>query len=274
MKSILKEFYNIDIDEYKEYNDGILFFIGGENYYLYNVLSEDIYLVEKLSTYLNNTYKIKLHSFIKNKNNELLSNNYILMHLNVLITDIDFYDIDIFNNCNMNGFRDDYISVIEVWQSKLDYFGEKIREKEYESIRYLYDYFSGISEMLLKFIGDIDVYSMDLVLSHKKRYNNTVDYYNPFNLTVDVINKDLVDYFEKENKLNELLVSFSNDYGKCKYLFFKLVFPYCFFNNLEECINDVNFDNILNINIYDYESKFDRYQELFNYYLLPIKKSN
>jgi hypothetical protein len=43
---------------------------------------------------------------------------------------------------------------------------------------------------------------------------------------------------------------------------------------LEECINSMDVIKIDNIDISSYEERFDKYQELFNYYLLPIKKSN
>ena len=67
MKSILKDFYDININGYKEYNDGIVFFIGGDCFYLCNVGNNDVLFIDKVSEYVKNLYKVKLHSFVKNK---------------------------------------------------------------------------------------------------------------------------------------------------------------------------------------------------------------
>lgn len=274
MKSILKDYYGININEYKEYSNGIVFFIGGDCYYLFSVGINDVSFIDKVAEYIKTIYKVKLHSFIKNINGEYLSDGYILMKLNVLITDIDLYDVKLFSKCNMNNFKSDYINVIETWNSKLDYYSEIIKESLFNPVRYLVDYFISISEMLVKFIRDIDFSTMDLFLSHKKDYSNTIDYYNPINISVDVIDNDLVRYYDKRDMIEELMTLVVGDYSKRKYLFFKLVFPYDFFELLEVCIKNKDVNKLFDINIHDYENRFDKYQELLNFYLLPIKKSN
>lgn len=271
MKNILNDFYNISINDYKEYNDGIYFYIGGDCYYLYNVGNNNFVFVDKVNEYVKRLYKLKLHTFVRNKNNEFISNGFVLMKVNVLISEIDIGDIRRFSICNMNEFKNAYNNVIESWYGKLDYYNEKVKENIFSSIRYVCDYYFGITEILLKFISDIEFDSMDLYLTHKKDYNNTLDYYNPFNLTVDVIPIDLIRYFDKEGRIKEM--SYYTDRER-RYLFFKLVFPYTFFELLDECINDMDVIKLNDVEISKFEERFDKYQELFNYYLLPIKKSN
>lgn len=272
MKNILRDFYNININYYEEHNNGIYFYIGGDCYYFFSVGNNDFDFIDKVNEYVKRIYRLKMHTFVKNKNNEFISDGFVLMKVNVLISEVDIGDIKRFSNCTMNDFKSDYINLIETWYSKLDYYNEKIKENIFISIRYICDYYICVAEMLLKFIGDIEFSSMDLFLSHKKDYNNTLDYYNPFNLTVDVIPFDLVRYFDKENMINGISGYYMDN--ERRYLFFKLVFPYDFFDLLEECINSMDVIKIGNIDISSYEERFDKYQELFNYYLLPIKKSN
>jgi hypothetical protein len=181
----------------------------------------------------------------------------------MLIDEIDIYDVNKFGLCNMNVFKKDYVNIIDSWKNNLDYYSEKIKDNEFIDKRYLFDYFNGISELLLKFISDVDISSIDLVLSHKKDYNNTLDYYNPFNLCVDVRFKDLIWYLKNNNRLDEILnyVNVSK-YNERKLLFFMILFPFEILDSFE--VKDV----------LKYENDFDKYQELFSYYLLQIKKSN
>lgn len=267
MKSILKDFYDIEIDIYKEYEDGIVFVIGGICYYLYNIGDNDVLLVDKIYEYVVRNYGIKLHSVIKNKYNNVLSDKYVLMKVNILVADIDFYDIKLFSKCYMNEFRNEYVNLKEVWNKRIDYYSEKIKDGKYDSIRYLFDYFNCISEMLLKFIRDINLSYFDLKLVHKKNYNNTLDYYNPFNLTIDVIDRDLINYLKANKKTDELIKFIEGDYNRKKIIFFKLVFPYDFFEKIDRLFVNESMDDLINYDVYNYEKVLDFYQELFNYYL-------
>ena len=89
MIEILEKFYNIKNVQYKEYNNGIVFTIDGINYYLVNTFynEEKINDIYKLSLFLRRRI-IRVHEFVFNNKNLLLSDGYVLFKVNVLIDDI------------------------------------------------------------------------------------------------------------------------------------------------------------------------------------------
>ena len=93
-----------------------------------------------------------------------------------------------------------------------------------DDIRYDFYYYMGIIERLISYIELIDISKLELVLSHKKRYNNTIDYYNPFNLCVDLKYRDLIYYLLNNDIVYKLwnYIGYINSYER-KYILFSLL---------------------------------------------------
>lgn len=258
MKEILNKFYNININDYEEYNDGIIFGIGFDKYYLCKCININIDSILDLYNYVRSISNIKLHTIVINKNGDVVSNEYILFKLNVMITDIDYNDVTQFNLCNVDG---NYTGFVNEWIDRLNYYDEIINEFNlYGS----YDYFKGIIENLIKFISDFDSNKYKLCLSHSKICLNTVDYYNPINLCIDIMYRDIVNYVrycdDKKNIFNYI------DHSLIKYAFVYMVVPNEYFDNLLDYdISDID----------EYEKYVLEVEELFNIYLFEhIKRSN
>lgn len=262
MKEILNKFYNININDYKEYNNGIIFVIGSDNYYLCKCNNINIDNVLELYDYVRSVSNIKLHTIVINNNGNVVSDDYILFKLNVLISEIDYKDVMEFNLCKLDGM---YIGFNDEWVSKLDYFDNVIDElNTYGS----YDYFKGIVENLIKFIKDFDGSKYNLCLSHFKVCLNTIEFYNPINLCIDIMYRDIVNYVRycdyKKNIFNYI------DPSLIKYAFVYMVVPNEYFDNL---INGYIKEYVDNID--DYERYLLEVEELFNIYLFEhIKRSN
>lgn len=260
MKDILNRFYNININEYKEYNNGIIFVINSDNYYLCNVDNINIENLLELYNYIRSISNIKLHTIVINNNGNVVSEGYILYKLNVLIDDINYNDVINFNLCNVDDKY--YISFIDEWINKIDYLDNNINDGSY-------DYFKGIIECLIKYIKDFDSSRYKLCIGHNKVCLNTIDYYNPINLCIDIIYRDVINYVRYcDNIINLNKYIDVNDLNLMKYVFVYLVLPNEYFNLLDG-----------NIDIKSYIENYEMYllevEELCNVYIFEhIKRSN
>ena len=226
MKEILSEYYKINIDLYKEYNDGIIFFVNGYNYYLCKCNYDEEYL-KYINNFIHNI-NIKLHGFVFNKDNNILSNGYILLKLNYLIDKITLEDVNKYNIVINNS---EYISIRELWLRKIDYYEDKIDLNN----NYNYDYYSGIIEMLMSYFK-IE-YKGSVYLTHKKLYLDTVEFYNPMYVTLDLKLRDIASYIvlNKDYDLLYKIITNLNDYERL-FLFCRLIIPYKYFELLDDVI--------------------------------------
>ena len=281
MKDILNEYYDLKIEHYKECNEGIIFFIGGNKYYLYKLNNDDsVENTRELYEYVISKSNVKLHNILLNKYGEISSDGYVLMLLRVVDSDITINDVYLFNLCNMNEYKKQYIDIGDRWLRRVDYLEDKLNKNIIDSkVRYVFDYYSSIIEILVKFLGNIDINAIDLVLAHKKSYNNTIDYYNPFNLVIDLKYRDLIYYLDSIGELEQIFkyCTYINENDR-KYMFFRILLPSKVIYTIELYLNDVagieDIEVYLN-NISDYESYLSKYEELFDYYVFKhLKRSN
>lgn len=241
MKELLKNFYNIIVNEYYEVLEGYILYEGDNIYYLYKLDEEcNIDLVKEIYKYIKDNNVIKLHSIIYNIFNDYISDGYVLMKVNRLICDINYDDVTLFNNINMNYLSNYYIDIRTYWINKIDKIEKEIINYN-DDIRYDFYYYMGIIERLISYIELIDISKLELVLSHKKRYNNTIDYYNPFNLCVDLKYRDLIYYLLNNDIVYKLwnYIGYINSYER-KYILFSLLIPYDYFNNMNHYISNIN----------------------------------
>lgn len=281
MKDLLNEYYGIKIEHYKKYKEGIIFFIGVNKYYLYKLNNEDnIENIKELYEYVINNSNIKLHKIILNKYSEINSDGYVLFLLRVIESDISINDVYLFNLCNMNEYKKQYIDIGSRWLERIDYLENRLNNSIIDSkVRYVFDYYSNIVEILVRFLGNVDAQSINLVLAHKKSYNNTIDYYNPFNLVIDLKYRDLIYYLGNVGELEEVFkyCTYINEYDR-KFVFFRILLPSKVMYLIELYLNeeiDVESITVYLSNIEEYENSLSRYEELFNYYIFRyLKKSN
>ena len=219
--------------------------------------------VLELYNYIRSISNIRLHTIIINNNGNVVSEGYILFKLNVLIDDISYNDVINFNLCNVDDKY--YISFINEWINRLEYLDNNISDGSY-------DYFKGILECLIKYISDFDGSRYKLCIAHNKVCLNTIDYYNPINLCIDIIYRDIVNYVRYCDNISSLNKYIDiNDPNLMKYVFVYLVLP----NEYFELLNS-NRDVIGYIEEIDnYESYLLEVEELCNVFIFEhVKRSN
>lgn len=281
MIKLLKEYYNFNINDYKTYHEGIIFFYNNEYYYFTKcpLKEENLHTLQNISNNLKKN-NIKLHEFIYNKYNKLVTEEYVLMRIKVFISNIDIYDINKFTNKKMNEYLESYTSMNKIWESKIDYMELQINELSNSSlIINSFDYFAGISEIIIKFLKkEYNNTNLDLVLSHRELETiNTIDFYNPLLITYDNKYKDICTYirYTKDINLLETLLD-KVDFNSKKYIFARLVFPFFYFEEVENIIlHNKNEQKLIEIisNINKYELYIQKMQNYFNIYLFNwIKK--
>ena len=279
MKEILEEYYNINITEYIEDKNSLLFQVNGINYYLVKTFYDESYINELIRLCEEvRRQKVLLHDFIKNKYNGYLSNGYVLFKINILIDEIDLKDIESFNNIDCNKYLKEYIKMEDFWQNKIDYFEIQVSElSNNQLINHSFDYYIGIVEIIILFLKK-NPYPIDLCLSHKTLDSlKTIDFYNPLNITFDLKLKDMASYIRMTNNyelLGELLDNIN--YQDKTYLFTRMVFPFRYFNIISDMVIDKEEEQelikILN-RVNEYERYVSKIQRMFGIYLFSwIKK--
>ena len=279
MKDILSEYYGIVINYYKEYKDSLIFQVNGINYFLVKTFYDSTYINELIKVCEEvRKQNILLHDFIRNKNNEFLSNGYILFKINVLMDDIDLNDIKRFNSIDCNKHLKEYIKMEDFWQNKIDYFEVQISElSDNKLINHSFDYYIGIVEIIILFLKKHPTKN-DLCLSHKSLDSiSTLEFYNPLNITFDLKLKDMASYIRMTSNyelLNDLLDQI--DWSDKAYLFTRMVFPFRYFNIISDMVVDNEEEheliNLLN-NVKKYEVYLSEMQKIFGIYIFSwIKK--
>lgn len=281
MNEILREYYDIKIDYYREYNDGIVFFVNGDYFYFFKTFLSSIDVESLYKIYLSLKRRgIVLHDYVFNNNNEILSNQYVLIKLNYLITDIDISDISrlsVMLNEDVE-LKDDFINN---WLTKIDYLEKQVVElSNNQLVNNSFDYFVGIAEALLTFYQDNYSNNNDNYLVHTCfRTLNTIDFYNPINLSVGNKYKDIVSYIKLTNNW-ELLGSILDvvDINDRFYIFIRLCFPFEYFLSVNSFLVDSTDEKeILNIinRLDEYERYLNKIDDLFGYKLFYwTKKDN
>lgn len=282
MNDLLKKYYNIEIDNFKYYNEGMLFSINGYNYYFVKCYYDEKYL-NYLKSIVDNYETIKLHRFVVNKDGSLLSDGYVLLEMRTLIDDITLNDIKLFSSVGCNESLNYYVSMDKFWEEKIDYLELQLSELSANKlINNSFDYYLGISEILISYLKKINIENnIRLSLSHRSmRSLSTIDYYNPLNICFDHYLKDIAGYIRLFNNMDLIynLVEKIKDVTDYQYLFVRLVFPFNYFYELSSVLIDGN-DEIALADIINHIKEYENYllwcEELFGIYLFSwIKKSN
>lgn len=254
MIEILKEYYDITITDFKTMENGIVFIVSGDYYYLYKTNYDLAYINHIASIYKNG--KIRFHDFVLNKNKELLSDGYVLFKLNTLIDKTNLQDL---NEFAVQASEKNYVSMDKIWESKIDYIEQQVVELSQNTlINNSFDYFVGLAEILISLLRN-NTYEGTFFLSHKKFTNTTLSFYNPLNVTFDLRLRDFAFYIRKNNDYDLLYKVLDNNLSpyEYKYLFCRLVFPFDYFNYVEEILLDKKEET----DLVNYLNKIDEYEE-------------
>lgn len=282
--NLLKEYYGIDINDYKEYKEGIIFFVNGSYYLFTKCHFNEAYVsnITRLCDYAKSK-GIKLHDFVYNKEYKFISKEYILFKVNVFMEEIDFDDVMLFNSVDCNSYNSDYIFMDKFWEDKIDYLELQLSElSNNKLLNNSFDYYVGIAEELIDYLRkNYDKKNINLRLSHKcLKCLDSLEYYNPLNISVDLPYKDIAAFLRRKGD-TELLVNLidkavnTSDYG---YFFVRMVFPFKYFHEIEEILVDGKDNNEL-IQIVNKVTNYEEYlweiEKFFGIYLFDwIKKSN
>lgn len=278
MKEILKKYYNIEIEDYTEYNEGIVFFVSGSYYFLTKCHYDEKYIDELVNICNKIKGKVKLHDFVYNKDGKVISEEYILFKINVLLDDIDEKDIYSFSYINGNEYKKEYVFMDKFWEDKIDYLEMQLSEfSNNKLINNSFDYYVGIGELLISFLKkNFNKDNINLCLSHRCLNSlNSIDFYNPLNISFDLPLKDMAAYIRITSD-EELLMNLIDKNIDRSYFFVRMVFPFMYFDEVSNIIVDKN-DNRKLIDIVNGVNKYEEYigrmEKLFGIYLFPwIKK--
>ncbi len=268
MIDILKEYYGIEIKEYKEYNDGILFFVNDTNYYLIKTFFDKTYVDKCYEFYLVlKARKIKIHDFVFNKNHVLLSDEYVLLKLNDFIEQVTFNDVYLFSNIVVNEYKD-YIDMLSFWYKKIDYLEKQVTElSKNRLVNYSFDYFVGISEQLLLYYKNNYIKQSDnIYLAHRALNSlDSIDFYNPLNIIGGDKYKDVISYIRLKSDWDLFLELLDKVNSNDKiYIFVRMCFPFRYFDLVSDIVLEGKSDEELAILL----SKINEYED----YLREVEK--
>lgn len=280
MKELLKKYYGIEVSDYSEYEEGILFIVDGVKYYFTKCHYDKEYIAY-LFQVCQKFSQVPLHHFVFNKNGEILSEEYVLLRLYVFVDDITLYDIERFQSFSCDEYLPEYLFMDKFWEDKIDYLEMQLSElSDNKLINNSFDYYVGVGEILISYLKKIyHQESIHLCLSHKCLPSlSTLDFYNPLHISFDHPLKDLASYIRITG--NEELLLNTIDQIKNKddfhYFFVRMVFPFSYFYEISNVLVDKTDEKkvIMMVNqVTEYEEYLWRMEKLFGIYLFSwIKK--
>lgn len=272
----LKDNYEIEISDYKEYKDGILFFVTG-NYYLFvKCQYEEEYVQEifRICRELRNR-GVKLHDFVLSKDGKLIADAYILFKVNVLSLEIDFKDVLYFSGLNCNQYKKDYVYMDKFWEDKIDYLEMQLSElSQNKLLNNSFDYYVGIAEILVDYLRrNYEKGREQICLSHRcLTCLDSLEYYNPLNISFDLKYKDIAAYLRRSGDTNLILEEIEKTVGTMDYIYFfvRMTFPFDYFHELQEVLIDgKSNENLIRIvnRVGEYEKYLGEMQKLFGIYV-------
>lgn len=279
MIDILKKFYEIEIDQFEEVNEGILFCIDGIYYYFIKTIFDEDYLKKTYDIcFFIRSKNIRIHDFVLNNKGSLLSDGFVLFKINTFVENVRIEDVSLFNII-INEYKDEYVSFEKFWEDKIDYLELQLSELSTSKlVNNSFDYFVGISELLLSFYKDNYLYDGNVYLVHKSfKSLSTLDFYNPLNITLGCRYKDVVSYIKMTSNfelLYNLLAKISTN--EKVYLFCRMCFPFKYFDIVNDIVlNDKSEEVLIDIveNVSFYEKFLLEMEKVFGIYLFHwIKK--
>lgn len=278
MRNILKYFYNLSVNEIKEYSNYCIL-TSDKGIYIFKMISNREQIVNVYNEMLAQTANV--HKIVLNKQGEYVTKidykEYMLLEL---------YDMNKLINNNFEFYytnkKEDHIP--EIWSNKIDYYMQEIRKigVEKKVLVDAFNYYIGLSENAISIYNRTlqEIGNIRYVVSHRRiSYPNyAINYYDPTKMFVDSISRDISEYI-KSKMLNDsieneeiigMIANYDLNEKEIKILYSRLLFPSYFFDEVEKCING-NYDEEKIVNILNKRKYVEiKLKELY----LCLKKTN
>ena len=216
------------------------------------------------------------YKFIANKNNSIFTEyngkNYVLLLVNNGYTSNIIFPIFIENNKKLE-WRN-------LWIQRIEYIENYVRDKnEYLLIFESIDYYIGLFELAIFYLGGDGEYYGDYYLQHK-RFNYD-DLYNPLNIKKDFRERDFAEYLKyiflngeyKNIDIHNLFLKNKNNYN-FNLVLARVIYPNYYFDLVDDIIFNNSSEIVLN-DIINRNKEFEDYiRQLIKEISLiyPIKK--
>lgn len=268
MKDIIEQLYEINIDLINKANNAYII-ESNKQVYILKVVAKKIF--EKNIKYLNNKY----HKIILNRNRELISkveNNYYVLldpvFISEEITNLDFIFVD--NTPDWD---------IKLWENKSDAYKKYLSlnaDIKREIIVYL-NYYLGITENAITLYNTaINLPGMlRNVISHNNIYqpNYGINYYDPTNVLIDSISRDLCEYAKKYNLSTDKMIDMFKEYElsekEINIFLARMLYPKRFYEWFDNYLESKNTDGFRKV-IEETDKNIEQYKGLVK----ELKKSN
>ena len=293
MKNIINYYYNLNIMEIYDINNGFYFNYNDNSYIFvkYNRQLNELDSIYNIYIDMKNK-KLLVNDIVINRNNQIISMidgiPYILIQDNTKNTKISLNDILYLQNNTMNVSNDKKIyrtDWIKMWELKIDYYDSKTNElsNKYSLLNETLDYYIGLGENAICYLIYNPVKINNIVLSHKRTsvYYSTFDFYNPINFVLDSRVRDFSEYikdmfFHQAITFDEFkkYIDYMN-FTRDEYILLisRLLFPTYYFDLFDLIINEnikeEKIKNVLNKN-----NDYIIFLKNTFYYIIYTKKIN
>jgi spore coat protein YutH len=264
MKDIIDNYYNLDIDEYKENKNYLRFHSNKEIFYFvfFNRTIDELKDLLLVSSELKER-GIRVHDIILNKDNQILTkvgdNYYILLKLNTREDEIITFNqiINYNNKLRLNNkssklYRNNWGYL---WSKKVDYFEYQIKEigKDKRVVLDSFSYYIGLAENAISYVNKINnnigMSNYDnITLAHRRIFypNYILNYLNPLSFIFDLEVRDIAEYlkstfFNNNDSILDLKL-YLQQVKLTPYsyhmLFARLLYPSYYFDLYEDIMNN------------------------------------
>lgn len=279
MKNTINYYYNLVTNDIHQKNDIYRFSINLENYILMPFYG-DINTLYNIYTYLIRL-NIYCHEIIYNKDNNIITpindKPYVLLKIHIKDTLIKLENIYSYNIFIKSDKKCNWYNL---WCEKLDYYEYQVNQygKKYPLIRESFGYYNGMCETAISLLKTVDISKTNMYINHRRinKNINSIDFYNPLNMIIDVKIRDVCEYFKKEffdgknvlNDLNNYLLISHLSYEETILIFVRLIYPSYYFDLYDEIIQGKQSEDKLHY----YIDKTDNYEQFLYQVYLTLNK--
>ncbi|MDD2208144.1 MAG: hypothetical protein PHU45_02150 [Bacilli bacterium] len=257
MENIINYYYNFYPETISRMYGGFYFENNNLKYLLVELITDSKKVLEIYELLMVNG--IKNYIIIYNKDNNIITNhydkNYILFIINCKINDILRFDDQFLIPVNKN------INWSEMWSERINYYEIQINELAQDKKIVLHSvyYYIGLAENAIYIAGIYeDKVSSECGVQHYRMHVPITkgEYYNPNNMLVDVLVRDVAEYIKSSFFLEKRDNNYYIDYIKtllltdltANLLLARLLYPSYYFDIFDDIIlNDYSETELLSI---------------------------
>lgn len=284
MKSKIKYFYNLFIDDIVSYDEYSIISSDDKVYILKKVYNADTTLL------VSNNYFEIIPNNSGNIITEIDSNNFVLMQMLKGQQDLN----DIFEP--QSTFVESNIVTSDLWIEKIEYLKKQLVNfgQNKKILLQSFNYFCGMAENAVSIMKRCEKKntSKKSFICHKRIYypNNTINFFDPSSFIVDYKARDIAEYIKscffknkilQKEELKKIVNKFNMTIDDIEIMFARMLFPTYYFdlfqqNVLSNSVDESIFNHIIGsveqyktllkdmYNIFFYQNKADFYIEWIN----------